>query len=515
MKAIYKYTLMGLLGVGMLTACSDDQLNTVPTTAVTTEDMLASADKAITLVDGMYRSMYTTGCTDGWESEEFGLAAINLAADLMGEDHIQAAAGNGWFWYDYVYGVKGDYGHDAGRPYGVWNFFYSLIGTSNYVIAAENTMEGEASDVKYVVGQAYALRAYSYFMLAQWYSRTYVGHEDEPCVPVYTEPTVKGTQGKPRETVAKVYQQIDSDIAKAEELLSATEHDRNSKSHMDLATTYGIHTRVAQVEEKWNDVLTYSSKAITEAKKQKIDIAEVSQFIGMNKVGSSNVMWGVNIVADQSTQYSSFFTHMDADMGKYGASARQQITRSLYAKMGANDARRVWWNPADSHNGDNGYQQEKFKFLNYSTWEGDYIFMRVEEMYLAKAEAECMLGLDGTAQQTLKSLMDKRDPDYTCAKTGNALGTTTDLATGSLREEIINQRRIELWGEFGRIYDIRRLHQGFVRSTADGHPSSAAKAKFNAATSDPESYKWVMVIPQSEFDGNASLDASKDQNPFD
>jgi hypothetical protein len=126
-----------------------------------------------------------------------------------------------------------------------------------------------------------------------------------------------------------------------------------------------------------------------------------------------------------------------------------------------------------------------------------------------------MLGQDATAQQTLLTLMAKRDPAYTCTKTGTALGTTTDVATGSLREEIINQRRIELWGEFGRIYDIRRLHQGFVRSTTDGHPSSAAKAKLNAATADPESYKWVMVIPQAEFDGNANMDDTKDQNPFD
>ena len=111
--------------------------------------------------------------------------------------------------------------------------------------------------------------------------------------------------------------------------------------------------------------------------------------------------------------------------------------------------------------------------------------------------------------------MDYRDPAYTCTKTGKDLGATTDLATGSLREEIINQRRIELWGEFGRIYDIRRLHQGFVRSTADGHPSGAAKASLNAKTADPESYKWVMVIPQAEFDGYANMDETKDQNPFD
>jgi hypothetical protein len=137
--------------------------------------------------------------------------------------------------------------------------------------------------------------------------------------------------------------------------------------------------------------------------------------------------------------------------------------------------------------------------------------MRIEEMYLIKAEAECMLGQDATAQQTLNALIQTRDKNYECAKTGKELGKLTSDKTNSLREEIINQRRIELWGEFGRIYDIRRLHQGFMRTTDDGHPGAAIVD----GTDDPESYKWVMVIPQSEFDGNANMDDSKDQNPFD
>ena len=78
-------------------------------------------------------------------------------------------------------------------------------------------------------------------------------------------------------------------------------------------------------------------------------------------------------------------------------------------------------------------------------------------------------------------------------------------------EEIINQRRIELWGEYGRIYDIRRLHQGFKRTAAMGWPSSALNT---GHTEDPESYAWVLTIPQSEFDGNPALDPVKDQNPM-
>ena len=83
--------------------------------------------------------------------------------------------------------------------------------------------------------------------------------------------------------------------------------------------------------------------------------------------------------------------------------------------------------------------------------------------------------------------------------------------TGSLLEEIIIQRRIELWGEFGRIYDIRRLKQGFKRTAEMGWPTDALLVNRNA--NDPESYMWVLTIPQTEFDGNSSLDQTKDQNP--
>ena len=139
--------------------------------------------------------------------------------------------------------------------------------------------------------------------------------------------------------------------------------------------------------------------------------------------------------------------------------------------------------------------------------------MRIEEMYLSKAEAECMLGDDAGAQKTLKELMAHRDPDYQCTKTGKALAATTNplIKTGSLREEITNQRRIELWGEFGRLFDIRRLHQGIYRSADQGHPSAALVDGID----NKDSYKWVLTIPQSEFDGNSALDAQKDQNPID
>ena len=222
-------------------------------------------------------------------------------------------------------------------------------------------------------------------------------------------------------------------------------------------------------------------------------------------------MWGAEVILDQAGMYASLFSHMDPDAGAYGASALKQINKELYAKMNPTDTRLAWWDPTDPNNEDGGYQQTKMKFSDIQTWMGDYIWMRVEEMYLMAAEAACRLEDESTAISILSAFMAYRDPEYTCSKTGTALGVLTSDETGSLLEEIIIQRRIELWGEFGRIYDIRRLKQGFRRTTEMGWPTDALLN--NRPTDDPESFMWVLTIPQSEFDGNVNMDPTVDQNP--
>jgi hypothetical protein len=109
--------------------------------------------------------------------------------------------------------------------------------------------------------------------------------------------------------------------------------------------------------------------------------------------------------------------------------------------------------------------------------------------------------------------MSMRDPDYTCDKTGSALGKTSSTAdeTGSLLEEILIQRRIELWGEDGRMFTLKRLKQGFRRTAAQGWPSAALLS--TRPTDDPESFMNVLTIPQAEFDGNENMTLEADQNP--
>ena len=508
MKAIFKYTFLGLLAGSMLTtSCSEDQIETVPTQSMSGQGLLANANAALVTLNGIYREMYTAGWStnDNNSHQCFGIIAYSLCADVMGEDHIMGAQGSGWFWFDALYNVKSRFASMGWRSYDLWNAYYNWIANANYIIAAEESMGGSPSEVGYAIGQAYAIRAYSYFMLSQYFARTLVGHENEPCVPIYTEPTSPETKGQPRSTNAEVYAQIDKDIDKAIELLDGTTRRENEKSHIDYSVAQALKARICMVENKWADAKTAAHAAIDASG---CTVLPVSSFAGMNNVNASNVMWGAGIIADQVGMYASFFAHMDYEGGKsYAQSAPKRINKELYAKMNATDTRTAWWDPSMS------YQQEKFHFSDASTWLGDYIFMRVEEMYLTAAEAECRMGDEAAAKADLMAVMSKRDAAYNTTKTGTALGKTSALAdeTGSLLEEILIQRRIELWGEFGRMYDLKRLKQGFRRTASQGWPEAALLAA--RPTDDPEAYMNVLTIPQAEFDGNENMTIDNDQNP--
>ena len=508
MKNIFKYVIACAAGVLLMTACTDDQLETSPTTAVSGTTMTESSDAAMIALNGIYRSMYTSGwSTTGNTHQCFGISAYSMCADVMGDDFIMKATGSGWFWYDATYDVKDAYTSSTWRSYDLWFAFYQWISNANYLIAMDADLDPNDIDKTYVLGQAYAIRAYSYFMLSQYFARTLKGHESEKCVPIYTEPTTPETTGQPRATNAEVYAQIDKDIKKAVELLQGTE--QKNIAHIGYAVALGIQARIALVENDWQTAKTAAKAAIAASG---CSILPTSSFTGLNNADAANVMWGATIIADQVGMYASFFSHMDFEANKYGGSAPKCINKELYAKMNPTDTRRDWWVSGKTNA---GLLQEKFKFTDVATWLGDYIFMRVEEMYLTAAEAECRLGEEAAAKEDLMALMSMRDPDYSTDKTGTALGATSATAdeTGSLLEEILIQRRIELWGEDGRMYTLKRLKQGFRRTAAQGWPSAALLA--TRPTDDPEAFMNVLTIPQAEFDGNVNMTLEADQNPED
>ena len=366
LKKYLLYSLM-FVGTGFFASCSDE-LETQPTDKVSGSQIFGSAENAESAINGTYRLLYTAGWSSSWSSENCGQTAIQLLADLMAEDHLMHEQGQGWFYEDYRLNVHGDYSNKAGRSYSIWNFYYTVISNLNYIIAEDGKLTGDSDLAKSIVGQAYALRAYCYFYLIQLYQQTYIGHENAPGVPLYTEPTVAGTEGKTRGTVQDVYDKINSDLTEAVGRLQGL--PQSHISHIDYYVAKGIQARVCLVQHNYKEAAKAAEDALT---KPGLSLVTVKALGGNNSVKVSDVMWGLEISTDQTSGYAGFFSHMDADAaGMYGSKARQCISSGLYNLLSNTDERKTKWfrgalEKDEAGNSKVSYCQLKFKMADYTT----------------------------------------------------------------------------------------------------------------------------------------------------
>lgn len=134
-------------------------------------------------------------------------------------------------------------------------------------------------------------------------------------------------------------------------------------------------------------------------------------------------------------------------------------------------------------------------------------------MVLIAAEAECHLGHYAEARKLISQLGSVRDSNYAVRlakfSDSNSYNQNTVAPLQTLMDEILFQRRVELWGEVGRIFDLQRLKLGFDRDySGSNHTELVKNVDTNAGSN-----AFIMTLPQSEIDGNANINAS-DQNPF-
>lgn len=530
-KIIFLFATVGVL---LASSCADDMLDTTPTSSVSGTDILSTPQNAQIALNGIYKALYTPN--DTWlgtlgnVQQNFGIVSHNMVADLMGEDFVQNEQGNGWFYFDYMFDVHRRYASTSWRCYGVWNFYYKIISNANYIIAAESTMTGAETDIKNVVGQALALRAYAYYYLTLFFQQTYVGNETALGVPLYTEPTTSSSQGKGRGTLEEVYTQITTDLEKAALYLPKypTTAGVPHKSNIDYYVAKGIQAKVFLTMERFDDAAAAAAEARTKPGLSLTAIADLDN--GFNSVSLSSVMWGGEVIATEAISggWGTFFCHMDpgstpavVTANGYGVRSRKCLDAGLFDKIPATDLRKtLWWGPFVATPGSTGpsvsYVQFKFKYKNVADYTGDYIYMRAEEMLLIEAEALCRKSSPDYAGARallaeLGALRDSNYGDVLSARTdANTYNTDTRAAEVTLLDEILLQRRIELWGEAGRLFDLKRLKLGFTRDYVGSNHSQKLATKITTANS----INFVLPIPQSEFDGNKALDPVADQNPI-
>lgn len=491
------------MALGLLSCEKDgkDFLDTEPASGTLTDaqardlqnNPISAAKFASGSLVGIYSYMRTFG-TWTTNHDDFGQKAVDLGLESMTEDMVHAS--HHWFGFDYLIDNREQ---NYRRPTFVWNFYYKIVLFANSIIEKTDPNTTDAA-LKANLGQALALRAYAYHYLVQLFAKPYIGNESGKGVPIYT--STADITGKPRATIQQVYDLILADLTKAVTLLTTS---RQSKEFINRNVANGILARVYMTMGKWAE-----AEAAAKAARTGLALIDATTSGGATAykdgfafLNNNEWMWGSEITSQTTSIFASFFSMIDnLSPGYAGALAVYKlIDKKLYDAIPESDVRKGMYNdPARTIvSGLPAYAQLKFIDANVTAREGrftgDYVYMRVPEMYFIEAEAQARQGKTAAAQQTLFAVVSKRDPDYEqSTSTGEAL-----------IEEIFTQKRIEMWGEGTTFLDLKRMNRGINR-TGSNHRIDAALV---IPGGDP---RFTYKIPLRELESNPAIPAS-DQNP--
>ncbi|WPQ62456.1 RagB/SusD family nutrient uptake outer membrane protein [Chitinophaga sancti] len=483
------YTLSAA-AIFIFSACKKDYLDTMPTDSYASDQVFTTVDNAWNAINGIHRSLYKQ-----YDSQDQGgQGSMMIVNDMLGDDLVMTAAGNGWFNTTYKWTMHRN--SSATLLEYSYLFYYKIISNANMIINNIDGATGSESDRKNIKGQAYAYRAWAYLNLVQYFGKRYdaSGTNTQPGVPVLTTNT---TVGQPRSTVEQVYTQInlDADSAIADLTIASAP---NNKSHISLATAKGIKARIALTQQNW----AVAAKYAAEAKAGYTLMTNASYQTGFNDYTNGEWMWGSHQISEQTSYFYSFFAYMSSNFNSTNIRTNPKaINKTLYNQISATDVRKKMWSvdgtgvTVPSGGVLKAYMNKKFLAASSSSSIGDVPIMRAAEMYLIEAEADARMGQDAAAADVLYTLAVNRDPSYVkSTKTGN-----------DLLQEILVQRRIELWGEGFRFFDLKRMDAALDRTGAN-HSTTLTNGLMTMPAGDKQ---WQFLIPQDELNANKAIEQNE------
>nr|WP_314499739.1 RagB/SusD family nutrient uptake outer membrane protein [uncultured Chryseobacterium sp.] len=496
MNLINNKTLLisGFVLLAMLSSCERDYLEKDPTESASELLVTSNLENLTVALNGMHRNMYYRQNSNQGQN---GNTGIMIYMDVMGEDLVFPSTGNNWFvsalrWLDSSNAVSGGLFY----PY---NFYYRQIRIANIILKAAPDVSGEQTDKDRVMGEAYAFRAYSYFMLTQIYGKRYVASTDntQPAVPLRLDDSFTPV---PRSSVEELYAQINSDLEQAHALL--TGKARANKSHFNAAVVRGLMARVALVQGRYADAATFAGEA-----KQGFSLMTHTQYkSGFNNYSNPEWIWGYKPIVATSDYFGNFMAFMSRNYNSTQIRQAPKVVSSLlYAQFPATDVRIQVIDPTGAHAALGlpstfnrfPYTSQKFISVNAegaadnNTSLGDIPFMRSAEMYLIEAEALARDNREAESKAVFNELTLNRNPSYSGAAT-----------TGQhYIDEILTSRRLELWGEGFRFLDLKRLNLPLDRTGAN-HVSAVINNLNFVPAGDK---RWTWLIPQSEINASQGL----------
>lgn len=498
MRTINKILII-LIVTGTFASCKKEFLETAPTGSVGAPTLFTTTNNASIALNGIYRYLHNRF---GAQNEP-GHGGVMLQLDFMGEDINQAASN----WYTSSGSGTANYitqRNDASSKVSFpFRLYYRTIGNANAIIDQIDEAEGTDADKNKIKAEALSLRAWSYHNLVQIFAARY----DKSAVPNtqlgLSMPLSALDVKLPRSTVEEVYTQIKKDLDDAIALFATASAPKN-KSHLNAKSAKAIKARVAFTMQDYDLAATLAKDVIDNGGFSLM--SNTAYQAGFNDLSNPEWLWGALLDEEGADTFGSYFAQISYNGNtSYIRGRPKRINSALYNMIDSTDVRKKMWEP--SPNATNfplplttyarePYMSRKFSIRAANTTLGDVPFIRLAEMYLILAESYARTGKETEAKAALFTLAKNRNPKYTLStKTGQAL-----------IDEIMFQRRIELWGEGFRFFDLKRLNLPLDRTVVPNYVAAAVGGTMQVPAG---SNLWVFVIPIAEIQANPN---SK-QNP--
>ena len=486
-----KYIFSFMASLLLLAGCSGDFLDKEPTDSVSSDEVGVPGN-AERLFNGAWYNLFEYVYT----LANSGYRGLQCQDDMMADDVVSRPA----------YGFNSSYQfNDIAIPNNTrtsfaWYLMYKTIDNCNTALA----IQGDTEALRQAQGQALALRAFCYLHLAQHYQFTYLKDPAAPCVPIYTEPTTDDTAPKGKSTVAQVCRRVFDDLALAKDYLkNYTRKGDGQKFKPDVNVVNGLLARAYLLTGQWEE----AAKAAAAARQGYSLMTTAAEYEGFNNISNKEWIWGhPQTLAQSSASYNFYF--LDAThVGAYSSFMADPHFRDTFSDGDIRLELFQWMRE--------GYLGYK-KFHMRADDTADIVLMRASEMLLVEAEA---LARDGFPEKAVVPLNELRH--------ARGLGDydLTGKSQQDVIDEILMERRRELWGEGFGITDILRTQQSVKRTMlsaeeqkqeVDAWQEGGGFAKRNplghwfvtfseGEVFVPNSTNYLYAIPKEETDANPNL----------
>lgn len=474
------------------TSCIDE---TFPTDAAT-EDQLGSSAKATEALLWAMPAFLNDESTVAGNHYEWGYGSQMHIRDVMTGDMTVVATGYDWY---SQWGTNQNQGENSANTQYVWNYYWKFVQTANNLIAAVNPETATPNQLG-MLGAAKAYRALAYLDLAQMYEflpndKTSNINAAGNDVLNLTVPIVKegmsedAVRNNPRAHRKDMAEFIINDLNDAEKYIVNLTHADKTVPHLDAV--YGLKARYYMWVADYENAKKYARLAIDNNTGYVMDEIDcLSTEAGFND--PSPWMWASTtqkedaVVKTGILNWASWMSP-EATYGYNYAGATSMIDAAMYNRISNTDFRKLMYKAPAGHvleakvpyiNAAVGAELPEYAAIKFRPNEGNteeytigsstsYPIMRVEEFYFIEAEAAEHLAA-GEGMALLEAFMkENRDPEYIVAPGVDAI------------DEIVFQKRVELWGEGQSFFDYKRLNMSVTRGYEGSNVDAARQFNTN------------------------------------